>query len=370
MPQIKLRNITKKYGNITAVDNLTLDIENKDFVSLLGPSGCGKTTILRLIAGLDTPNSGEILINDKIVFSYKENINLGLNYRNIGFLFQNYALWPHMTVYKNISFGLENNKISKKEIINKVEKISKMLKIEDCLSRYPSELSGGQQQRVAIARVLVYEPSVFFMDEPMSNIDAKLRMEMREDLKRLHLETSSTIIYVTHDQSEAMTLSNKICLLKKGELQQYGTPMEIYRRPINCFAANFVGFPSMNLIDFKGYEVNIDDIKLENDDIGILFTPLSSSISISKGQSLILGIRAEDVKISEKGAYNAEIYSTLPSGTETIVKLKIKSILITSIVFGDRDFIVGSKVEVNFVGTNFILFDSQTKRQIAYGLIK
>ena len=211
MPKIILNNVTKRFGKFVAVDKLNLVIEDRSFITLLGPSGCGKTTTLRMIAGLETPTEGEIIINDKIVFSSEKGIDISPSKRDVGFLFQNYALWPHMTVTKNISFGLENLKWPKDKIEARVQDLLKMLKIEEFASRYPAELSGGQQQRVAIARTLATGPKVLFMDEPLSNLDAKLRMEMRTELKRLHLETDSTFVYVTHDQLEAMTLSTKIC---------------------------------------------------------------------------------------------------------------------------------------------------------------
>ncbi|MBQ7283174.1 MAG: ABC transporter ATP-binding protein, partial [Spirochaetales bacterium] len=227
MPRIELRNITKKFGDFVAVDNLTLDIKDGDFITLLGPSGCGKTTTLRQIAGLEMPTSGEILIDGKVVFSSEKSIDVAPKDRGVGFLFQNYALWPHMTVYRNIAFGLENLKWKKEDIDRRVKDLLRLLKIEEFPDRYPAELSGGQQQRVAIARTLATNPRVLLMDEPLSNLDAKLRMEMRAELKRLHHETGATFVYVTHDQLEAMTLATKICLLDRGYLQQYDPPLTV-----------------------------------------------------------------------------------------------------------------------------------------------
>ena len=227
MPEIILKNVTKKFGDFIAVDNLDLTIADGDFITLLGPSGCGKTTTLRMIAGLETPSEGEIYIDGKLVFSKEKAINISPDKRDVGFLFQNYALWPHMTVYQNISFGLENMKWPKDKIKARVTEIAEMLDIEEFQHRYPNELSGGQQQRVAIARTLAPGPRVLFMDEPLSNLDAKLRMDMRAELKRLHQDTGSTFVYVTHDQLEAMTLSTKICLLKEGVLNQYDPPLDV-----------------------------------------------------------------------------------------------------------------------------------------------
>ena len=215
MPDIHLTRVTKHFGKFVAVDRLNLDIRNNEFITLLGPSGCGKTTTLRMIAGLETPTEGRITIDDQVVFDADLGINIPPNKRDVGFLFQNYALWPHMTVSQNISFGLENLKWKKQEISERVRELTAMLKIGEFLDRYPSELSGGQQQRVAIARTLAPRPKVLFMDEPLSNLDAKLRTEMRTELKRLHKDTDSTFVYVTHDQLEAMTLSTRICIMGK-----------------------------------------------------------------------------------------------------------------------------------------------------------
>ena len=232
MPEIILKDITKMYGSSAAVDHLNLSIDDRAFITLLGPSGCGKTTTLRMIAGLETPTSGEISIDGRVVFSSEKGINVAPEKRGVGFLFQNYALWPHMTVYQNITFGLENLKWDKSKIKARADELMDMLKIKEYSDRYPAELSGGQQQRVAIARTLSTGPRILLMDEPLSNLDAKLRMEMRSELKRLHMETDSTFVYVTHDQLEAMTLATKISLMKKGVLQQYAPPLTMYQRSV------------------------------------------------------------------------------------------------------------------------------------------
>ena len=219
MPEIILQHVTKRFDKFVAVQDLDLQIQDRGFITLLGPSGCGKTTTLRMIAGLETPTSGRILIDGTPVFDSEKGINLPPNKRDIGFLFQNYALWPHMTVYENIAFGLEMLKWDKARIRKRVDELLALLKIEQFEKRYPAKLSGGQQQRVAIARTLAPSPKVLFMDEPLSNLDAKLRQEMRTELKRLHSDTNSTFVYVTHDQLEAMTLSTKVCLMDTGVLQ-------------------------------------------------------------------------------------------------------------------------------------------------------
>jgi len=369
MPQIRLNNITKRFGKAIAVDDLTIEIGDGEFVTLLGPSGCGKTTTLRMIAGLETPTDGDIYIDDVCVFSAEKGIDISPDKRNVGFLFQNYALWPHMTVYKNDAFGLENMKWEKPRIKERVFELLTMLRIEEYSERYPSELSGGQQQRVAIARTLSTGPKILFMDEPLSNLDAKLRMEMRTELKRLHLETGSTFVYVTHDQLEAMTLSTKICLLKEGLLQQYEPPLDIYHYPANYFVADFVGSPNINILEMEGEQVNLDEIKLTNNQLSLLYTPNSSSITIPKGKKLYLGIRPEDIEISNEGTIEAAIYSTLPSGMETIVKLDIDGLIVTCVVFGGVDFKIGNKVKIAFNAKNYVLFDRESERNIASGTL-
>ena len=355
MPKIVLKNVTKRFGKFVAVDNLNLEIDDRSFITLLGPSGCGKTTTLRMIAGLETPTEGEILINDRVVFSSEKGIDIAASKRDVGFLFQNYALWPHMTVTKNISFGLENLKWPKDKIQARVDELLKMLRIEEFKDRYPAELSGGQQQRVAIARTLATGPKVLFMDEPLSNLDAKLRMEMRTELKRLHHDTDSTFVYVTHDQLEAMTLSTKICLMKNGLLQQYANPLEVYRNPANTFTADFVGSPNINLLDFS-----LKNMTIKNSD-GLTFTIEMLDKSIVKDQDVILGLRPEYVQISNEGSVKGEIYSSLPSGMETIVKVKIGSVQLNSVIFGDGDFNVGDKHPISFPGT-YNLFDKEGNR--------
>lgn len=367
MPEIRLKNITKRFGKAVAVENLNITIEDREFVTLLGPSGCGKTTTLRMIAGLETPTEGEIFIDDTCVFSSDKGIDISPDKRNVGFLFQNYALWPHMTVYKNISFGLENMKWDKEKIDLRVKELLALLRIEEYIERYPSELSGGQQQRVAIARTLATGPKVLLMDEPLSNLDAKLRMEMRTELKRLHLETDSTFVYVTHDQLEAMTLSTKICLLNEGVLQQFEPPLDIYRHPANYFVADFVGSPNINILEMTGTNVNLDEVKLTHPDMEFLYAPASSSITVHQDQKLLLGIRPEDITLGDKGTLDGKVYSTLPSGMETIVKVEVGKTVLTCVVFGGVDFKVGEKISLSFPGEKYILFDGQSKKNMAAG---
>jgi multiple sugar transport system ATP-binding protein len=370
MPEIRFINGLKKFGKTIAVQNINLQVKDKDFVTLLGPSGCGKTTMLRMLAGLESPTEGEIFIDDKCVFSSYRRIDVSPDKRDVGFLFQNYALWPHMTVYKNISFGLENQKWNKSKIEQRVTELLELLKIEELAQRYPAELSGGQQQRVAIARTMAPNPKVLFMDEPLSNLDAKLRMEMRSELKRLHLETNSTFVYVTHDQLEAMTLSTKICLMNEGTIQQYAPPLEVYNNPTNLTVADFVGNPTMNFIKTQYIENKDGMIKLESDDLSFEFTPNKPlTVKIEKGDQLVIGLRPEHIEIEENGSANSLIYSTLPSGLETVIKLKIKNTILTSVAFGGVDYKVNAPISTNFNSNKYILFNKNSRENISMGTI-
>ena len=362
MPEIILKNVSKRFGKFVAVDNLDLRIESNSFITLLGPSGCGKTTTLRMIAGLETPTEGTITIDDKVVFDADKGINLPPNKRDVGFLFQNYALWPHMTVYQNIAFGLENLKWDKKRIADRVRELLKTLRIEQFEKRYPSELSGGQQQRVAIARTLAPGPKVLFMDEPLSNLDAKLRMEMRTELKRLHRDTDSTFVYVTHDQLEAMTLSTRVCIMENGILQQYAPPLEMYNNPANLFVADFMGNPTMNFVDGHLSE-----------DGEVAFGGMRARFQGAAGEKLgerdvVVGIRPEYIHIDDAAKLEASVYSTLPSGMETTVKLDVGGTLLTAVVFGDVDYPVDSRVRFSFHKAA-VLFDKASGKNIAKGTL-
>jgi len=544
MPNIILTDVTKRWGNFYAVEHLDLKIENNAFVTLLGPSGCGKTTTLRMIAGLETPTSGRIEIGDRVVFDSELGINIPPNKRKVGFLFQNYALWPNMTVYQNISFGLTNikdnlpkisfearvaqriieiisdwrkiteiatdsldkkgnlnkdkfylklidtftislstakklasynfhtvdnpdtvaeqaiaemrgiiekenadaakkgmtlnenfeyvkdgevikavRKLSKEEVDLAVRRVSRIVKIGMFMDRYPAELSGGQQQRVAIARTLAPEPTVLFMDEPLSNLDAKLRLEMRSELQRLHLDTGSTFVYVTHDQMEAMTLATSICLIDNGVLQQYDAPLTVYNNPNNTFVADFVGNPSINFIEAVCKQKD-GDLECEVwDGRKLKFTP-NDSIDVAEWQKkdrladeekearkkelladkrnveksnkdtvfkchiakvdeteieeekqitdddFILGVRPEAVKITSKGNIEGEIYSAMPTGMETTVRVKIGEYLITGVIFGGVTYKLGQKVKVGFDGNGVMLFSRKSGRFVTTGSLK
>ena len=543
MPEIRLEHVTKRWGKFYAVEDLSMVIEDNAFVTLLGPSGCGKTTTLRMIAGLETPTSGRITIGDQVVFDSDMGINVPANKRKVGFLFQNYALWPNMTVYDNIAFGLSNvteplpkidfeaknaaklaeilqkpdevvriieegrdkkgkldenklyiklidafnismftakklygyhlenkpdvsgeissmlakaesakksaqanggelndefelvkngevvretRKLTKEEIDLTVRRVSRIVKIGMFMDRYPAELSGGQQQRVAIARTLAPEPSVLFMDEPLSNLDAKLRLEMRYELQRLHVETGSTFVYVTHDQMEAMTLATQICLINNGVLQQYEPPLDVYHRPANLFVADFVGNPAINFVEARGAQRADGAVELTVfDNVKALFCPAEKlelnawfarrdalasereqarrKAAEAKGyveksnkdetfryhtskvteedfsiqddpvltnEDLVLGIRPEFIEISQTGGLDGEIYGAMPTGMESTIKIRVGDYLLTGVVFGSTLFRLGTKVRVKTGSENIMLFDRQSGECIALGALE
>ena len=421
MPKIVLTDVTKRWGNFYAVDHLNLVIDDCSFVTLLGPSGCGKTTTLRMIAGLETPTSGRIEIGDQVVFDSERGINIPANKRHVGFLFQNYALWPNMTVYQNISFGLKNlKKYTKQEIDEIVARVAHVVKIEMFMDRYPSELSGGQQQRVAIARTLAPEPEVIFMDEPLSNLDAKLRLEMRSELQRLHLTTGRTFVYVTHDQMEAMTLATKICLIDNGVLQQYDAPLDVYGRPNNLFVADFVGNPAINFIDAAGTQgddgaMNLtifgdksvkfkfkeatdmaqwraeekrsaeetaatqaarDAVAEKGNKDAVFNYPISrveddgAERTEPTENDYVIGVRPERIRVVENGGIEGEIYSAMPTGMETTVRIRVGNFLLTGVVFGEITYAIGEKVNIEFDDDGIMLFSRISGKLIGTGTVK
>jgi len=287
MVEVVLKHVTKKFGKVVAVDDLSLEVRDKEFVVLLGPSGCGKSTTLRLIAGLEKPDSGEIWIGDKLVN------DVDPTRRNVAMVFQSYALYPHMTVYGNIEFPLKMAGVPKKERKKKVLETAEFLGISELLDRKPSQLSGGQQQRVALARALVREPQVFLMDEPLSNLDAKLRVKMRFELRKLQKKLGITTIYVTHDQVEAMTMADRIAVMNAGKLQQYGTPEEIFYKPSNIFVAGFVGSPPMNFV--KGKVVSEEVLVF---DAGIFKLKIPNIYQKLAGSEYVLGFRPQHAVVS------------------------------------------------------------------------
>lgn len=309
---ITINNLTKKFGDVIAVNNVSLTIEPGTFLTLLGPSGCGKTTLLRCISGLEDPDEGEIYIGEKLIYSHDKGISLAPGKRELGLVFQNYALWPHMTVYKNITFALEIQKMSKADMDKRVKEALAEVQMEGYENRYPREMSGGQQQRIALARMLAYRPKVFLMDEPLSNLDARLRMDMRTELKRLHHVSDATTVYVTHDQMEAMTMSSKIAVMRLGVIQQMDTPDNVYHFPANLFVADFIGNPKVNLVAGRVSGQN-------KVDVGKFTVPVKT---YNHTGEVVLGIRPEDIIVSDKqndSCVEFQAYSVLPSGSETTI---------------------------------------------------
>ncbi len=325
MHSIELRHVNKRFGKVTAVDDLNLVIQPGSFLTLLGPSGCGKTTVLRMIAGLEEPDAGEILIDGRVVFSAREGIFVPPAHRGLGLVFQSYALWPHMTVQQNVAFGLELTKRPKAEIKQRVCTILNDLQIGEMEGRYPQEMSGGQQQRVALARMLAPKPGIFLLDEPLSNLDARLRMDMRSELKRLHRDQQATTVYVTHDQLEALTMSTEIAVMKAGMLQQLASPADVYRYPANLFVADFIGNPKINFLEAVATR-NAEGTCLKLDSFELHGIPALA------GGAVVAAIRPEDIHIGftpSPESIECMVYSVLPAGSEIIVNVRRKDLALT-----------------------------------------
>ena len=362
MKKIELKKITKKYGKIAAVDNMDLSINEGEFLTLLGPSGCGKTTTLRMIAGLEEPTSGELFSNGKTLFSKENGIYIPPEQRHLGFMFQSYALWPHMTVRKNISLGLETKKIGKEKINERVKDVLEKVQLTGYDSRYPSELSGGQQQRVALARMIAAESSIFLMDEPLSNLDAMLRVDMRSELKRLHKELNATSVYVTHDQVEALTLSDRIIVMNNGKIMQSATPEEVYIKPANLFVARFVGSPRINLIEGSLFSEGGKDY-FKNNDISIPLNNIPSGADL-RDKNIIAGIRSEDIVIKKKNEGEYRIYSVLPAGSETIINVIKGDLHITVKVSGFTALAMDNRVDLEFSKDKISFYSKETEELI------
>ncbi len=366
--KIICRNIVKKFGNVTAIDHLTVEIEPGSFTTLLGPSGCGKTTLLRIIAGLEDPTNGEISVGDKILYSSEQGINLQPKHRGVGLVFQSYALWPHMTVFENVAYGLKIKKMPKPEIQKKVIEVLRSVELEAFVERYPSELSGGQQQRVSMARMLAMEPQILLMDEPLSNLDAKLRLTMRAELKRIHNQLGITIIYVTHDQSEAMALSTHIVVLRNGKVQQFDTPRNIYRKSANLFVADFMGNPTTNLIEGQ---VVIDGSGSKRVRIFGEFdmeVPKDRVATLDKGKEVVIAIRPEDIIVQKKketNAFPSRIFAALDSGPDRFIDLRKDDIHIVARESGDIDLEMNENVYVKFPIQAINLYDKKTQELVS-----
>jgi multiple sugar transport system ATP-binding protein len=313
---VTVENVTKVFGNVTAVDSLTLDIANKEFVVLLGPSGCGKTTTLNMIAGLDWPTSGHILFNGEAIE------HLPPEKRDSAMVFQSIALYPHKSVYENIAFPLRMARVGRAELDQRVRSAARLLRIEDLLDRRPHQLSGGQRQRVALGRAVVRNPAVFLFDEPLSALDAKLRVDMRVEIKKLHERLGATFVYVTHDQVEALTMADRIAVMELGRLQQYGTPDEIYQHPANVTVAKFVGSPSMNFVTGAMNKVDGAWTFVAKGVALGLTPPMLKALSGAAGEAFQLGIRPEGALINgDAGDATGWIYATEPVGSDLFVDI-------------------------------------------------
>jgi multiple sugar transport system ATP-binding protein len=358
MAFIELERVTKRFANIVAVDALDLAVNPGEFLTLLGPSGCGKTTVLRMIAGLEVPDEGEIRIQGRKVFSAREGLFVPAGKRNVGLVFQSYALWPHMTVFENVAFGLTVKRLDRKTVTERVEEALSYMRLEGLGERYPQQLSGGQQQRVAIARMLVTGPSLFLMDEPLSNLDAKLRMEMRSEIKRLHRENRATTIYVTHDQQEALTLSTCIGVMKSGRIQQLAAPLTIYRKPVSLFVADFVGSPTINFMQGR-IERSHGILAFHGADVVLSLPPGPGTA----GQAVVAAVRSEEIQLlgtNEEGAVKAEIDSVLPAGADVTLKVQKGKTVLTVKQSGDFIGEVGDPVYLRIPSEAINLYDQET----------
>ena len=357
--EVRLKNLSKHFGKVKAVNNFNLEINDGKFVALLGPSGCGKTTTLLMIAGIYKPTAGNIYFGDKIV-----NEVLPKD-RKIGMVFQSYALYPHMTAFDNITFPLKLLKIPKRERERRVKEVAKLVQIEELLDRKPAQLSGGQQQRVAVCRALIKKPDILLLDEPLSNLDAKLRTLMRAELKRLQRKLDITTIFVTHDQVEAMTMSDKIALLQLGELQQYSSSDELYNRPVNLFVAGFIGSPPMNFIDVS-LEQSEEQFLLKNEDVTIEIPSKIGKLiqSHSQDNEIVLGIRPEDIKIDHKEGEEAEVYVVEPMGMQVLVTVKLGNLQIKVLTTPPFTKEMGEKVKLHFNTNKIHLFDKNTEKSL------
>lgn len=374
MSKIVLEHVDKYYGENRVLKDINLTIEDGDFMTLLGPSGCGKTTTLRVISGLEKPQNGTMTIDGRTIIDAANAFYEDPSKRELNLVFQSYALWPHMTVYQNISFGLKIKKLSSEEIDRRVMDSLRTMRIDQYKDRYPNELSGGQQQRVAIARAIASSPKLLLLDEPLSNLDARLRINMRVELKRLHRETGTTIIYVTHDQVEAMTMSTKVALFKAGEIAQVATPLELYTNPIDMETADFVGSPRINLIDGEGfYDGSTLEVEspLGKFSFGKESLKLAEKMPEGKKFGVVLGVRPEVIQIATRkpegdGYIEAVVYASQPAGSETIVTLDTQGTQILALQVDLRNYEMNQKVWISMASRRINVFNKETQRLIRY----
>lgn len=366
MASVKLIHVHKYYEKqVHAIQDANVDIRDKEFVVLVGPSGCGKTTLLRMIAGLEEISEGEIYIGDRLVN------NVQPKDRDIAMVFQNYALYPHMTVYDNMAFGLKLRKFSKPEIDKRVRDAARLLELENYLDRKPKALSGGQRQRVALGRAIVRKPQVFLFDEPLSNLDAKLRVQMRIEINKLHHRLKATMIYVTHDQVEAMTMGNRIVVMRDGLIQQVGSPLELYNHPVNIFVAGFIGSPAMNFIEGE-LIVNKGDMQFRSSSAIVDLEPVwITKLKAKNIKKVVLGVRPENLILSKadqasgNNHLKAEVEVVEPMGSETFCYLKSGELLLTMRSASHTDLKPGQKVRITLDTDHIHLFDKTTEKSLA-----
>ncbi|ACS33106.1 ABC transporter ATP-binding protein [Thermococcus gammatolerans] len=371
MAEVVLRGVWKRFGEVVAVRDMNLHVKDGEFMILLGPSGCGKTTTLRMIAGLEEPTKGQIYIGDKLVADPEKGVFVPPRDRDIAMVFQSYALYPHMTVYDNIAFPLKLRKVPKQEIDRRVREVAEMLGLTELLNRKPRELSGGQKQRVALGRAIVRKPKVFLMDEPLSNLDAKLRVKMRAELKKLQRQLGVTTIYVTHDQVEAMTMGDRIAVINQGVLQQVGTPDEVYDRPANTFVAGFIGSPPMNFMDATITEDGFADFG----EFRLKLLPEHVEVLRDKnllGRDVIFGIRPEDiydamfaqVKVPGENMVRAMVEIIENLGSEKIVHLRVGGITFLGSFRSESKVREGQEVDVVFDMRKAHIFERKSGKAI------
>jgi multiple sugar transport system ATP-binding protein len=364
MAQVVMKGVSKKFDDVHAVKDLTLEIRDKEFVVLVGPSGCGKSTTLRMVAGLEEITAGEIYIGDRLVN------DLPPKDRDIAMVFQSYALYPHMTVYDNMAFGLKMRKFPKAEIEKRVREAATLLGIQDLLTRKPRQLSGGQRQRVAVGRAIVRHPQVFLFDEPLSNLDAKLRVQMRVELKRLHERLGATAIYVTHDQVEAMTLGDRVVVMKDGVVHQVGDPLEVYSKPRNKFVAGFIGSPAMNFIEAMIAE-SAGALYAETEELRVRVpVERASRLTAYKGQAVTLGIRPEDLREASGSDPRDLVFEALvevvePLGSEILLDTRVGTQTIVASVEPTVRVKLHDRIRLAFIPDRIHFFDNRTDEAIA-----
>ena len=372
MTTLSIRNLTKRYGNLTALENFSLEIDSGEFMVLLGPSGCGKTTVLRCIAGLTEVSSGEIFIGDELVNK------LPPKDRDVAMVFQNYSLYPHMNVYDNIAFPLKMRKTDKNQINDRVQEIASLLNINNLLKRRPKEISGGQMQRVALGRALVREPKIFLMDEPLSNLDAKLRTEMRIEIKKLQKKVAITTLYITHDQAEAMSMADNVAIMEAGKMLQLGPPQKVYNEPANQFVGSFIGNPPMNFLKFRVVRDESMFLKLDNGDFdkndkkSMVQPPavLSTIIDKTREVNIVLGIRPKDITVLRNNEgfdglkLKGEVTYIELFGDDSIAELKLgqESLKISNVASRIDDLSVGKEASLGIKYDKINLFTRSGER--------